>query len=133
MSDCPFVAVIGTDHYPCQSHDGAIPAHHFAMHWPPCEAPFCRLPPGHGVMHSIPAGEAKIYGVSRLRCLSPGGARAVASEADRPGEDHRALTEGSVVLLTFTDKRFPLDVASWALENGHAGEDAASAVIRGLR
>ena len=60
MPDCPVIAVVGDDRYPCRSHEGGIPAHHFAAFWPPCEAPFCKLPPGHGSLHDIPAGEARI-------------------------------------------------------------------------
>jgi hypothetical protein len=57
---CLVVAVIGTDRYPCLSHEGGIPAHHFAVHWPPCEAPWCRLPPGHRGLHDIPSGRPQI-------------------------------------------------------------------------
>lgn len=60
MHDCPVVARINGDYFPCQSHEGGIPAHHFAAHWPPCEAPFCKLPPGHRELHDIPSGRAQI-------------------------------------------------------------------------
>jgi hypothetical protein len=63
MTKCLVVAEIGDDLYPCQSHEGGIPAHHFAMHWPPCEAPWCKLPPGHRELHDIPSGEAKILAI----------------------------------------------------------------------
>jgi len=47
---------------------------------------------------------------TRLQCVSPDAARAVAMEADLPEQNHRAEAEGSVVVLTYTDKRYPLDV-----------------------
>lgn len=49
--------------YPCRSHDGG--AHHFAAHWPPCPAPWCRLPASHaaeGTMHDIPGGTVVLAG-----------------------------------------------------------------------
>ena len=69
---------------------------------------------------------------TRLQCLSPESARAVAAEADLPGRNHRARAEGSVVVLTYFDKRYPLDVATWAFEHGHAEDSAAGALIGGL-
>jgi hypothetical protein len=68
----------------------------------------------------------------RLQCLSPESARAVAAEADRPGRNHRAVAEGSSVLLTYFDKRYPLDVAEWAFNNGHCDDSAAGDVIARL-
>jgi len=68
----------------------------------------------------------------RLQCLSPEAARAVAAEADLPGQHHRACAEGSVVVLAYFDKRHPLDVAEWAFEHGHADDSAAAAAIGGL-
>jgi len=69
---------------------------------------------------------------ARLQCLSPEAARAVAAEADLPEQNHRARAEGSVVVLTYIDKRYPLNVAEWAFEHGHAGDSSAGAVIGGL-
>jgi hypothetical protein len=69
---------------------------------------------------------------ARLQCLSPESAEAVATEADRPGQEHRARAEGSTVVLTYFDKRYPMDVAEWAFEHGHADDPAAAAVIGGL-
>ena len=69
---------------------------------------------------------------TRLQCLSPESAGAVAAEADLPGQAHRARTEGSTVVLTYSDKRYPLNVAEWAFEHGHADDSAAAAVIGGL-
>jgi hypothetical protein len=67
-----------------------------------------------------------------LQCLSPASAQAVAAEADMPGQNHRARADGSTVVLTYFDKRYPLDVAEWAFENGHADDPSAAAVIAGL-
>ena len=69
---------------------------------------------------------------ARLECMSAESARVVVAEADRPDVNHRAVTEGREVVLTYFDKRYPLDVADWAFEHGHADDDAASAVIAGL-
>jgi len=48
--------------FPCRSHDGGV--HHFAATWPPCPAPWCRLPYSHyleGTMHDIPSGTVEIH------------------------------------------------------------------------
>lgn len=55
---------------------------------------------------------------ARLQCLSPDSATAVAAEADIPGTSQRARAEGSIVVLDYCDKRYPLDVAEWAFQNG---------------
>lgn len=69
---------------------------------------------------------------TRLECVSPESAKTVAGEADIPGTDQRARTDGSVVVLEYFDKRYPLDVANWAFQNGHASDRAAADVIAGL-
>jgi hypothetical protein len=69
---------------------------------------------------------------ARLECVSPEAARKVATEADAPSQNHRARSEGSVVVLTYFDKRYPLDVADWAFQNGHASDRAAADVISRL-
>jgi hypothetical protein len=68
----------------------------------------------------------------RLQCLSAASAQAVAAEADRPDVSHRARADGTAVVLTYFDKRYPLDVADWAFGNGHADDDSASATIGAL-
>jgi len=68
----------------------------------------------------------------QLRCLSPESAEAVAAEADLPEQNHRARAEGSTVVLDYFDKRYPLNVATWAFEHGHAEDSAAAALIGGL-
>ena len=69
----------------------------------------------------------------RLTCLSPVHAAAVAAEATRPsGSVHTVRQDGSDIVISYCDARWPLDVADWAFENGHASDDAASAVIASL-
>jgi hypothetical protein len=68
----------------------------------------------------------------RLECVSPDAARKVARDADKPSQGHRARAEGSAVILTYTDKRYPYDVAGWAFDQGHATDKAAADVIAGL-
>lgn len=55
--DCTRTAIVGTDRYQCRSHEDGV--HHFAMHWPACPAPFCKLPPDHRGLHDIPFGKAE--------------------------------------------------------------------------
>lgn len=48
--------------YPCRSHEGGV--HRFAAHWPPCPAPWCRLPAAHaeaGTMHDVPGGTVEYH------------------------------------------------------------------------
>ncbi len=69
---------------------------------------------------------------TRLECVSPEAARKVAADADQPSQNHRARADGSAVILTYFDKRYPLDVADWAFQNGHASDGAAANVISRL-
>ena len=70
---------------------------------------------------------------TRLLCLSETDAAAVVKETTRLGDiAHTVNQEGAVVVIGYHDKRWPLDVAEWAFDNGHAGDDAAAAVIAGL-
>jgi hypothetical protein len=67
-----------------------------------------------------------------LACHDAEAARAVADEW-RPfgGPGNTAATDGAdVVVIRFTDERFPLDIAEWAYENGKADNDDAARVIR---
>jgi hypothetical protein len=62
-----------------------------------------------------------------LDCGTPEDAEIVAAEASRIGNaTHTARQDGTRVILAYFDKRFPLDVASWAFDNGHA-DDAETA------
>jgi hypothetical protein len=67
-----------------------------------------------------------------LRCLSTDSALAVAREADLPDQQHRARAEGTTVMLSYFDKRYPLNVAGWAFDRGHASDAAAADVIASL-
>lgn len=68
-----------------------------------------------------------------LDCATPEDAAKVVAEANRPGDNaHAARQEGSRVVITYADKRYPYDVASWAYEAGHADDDQAAAVIGSL-
>lgn len=69
---------------------------------------------------------------TRLQCLSAESAQAVAAYADLPDQNHRARADGPTVMLSYFDKRYPLDVADWAFEHGHAEDSAAAAVIASL-
>ncbi|MGV9427137.1 hypothetical protein ACWDO7_22975 [Streptomyces sp. NPDC003656] len=69
----------------------------------------------------------------RLECLDATHAAAVVAEAHRPGDtDHQVRQDGSVVVITYFDKRYPLDVADWAGLRGHATDHAAATVIARL-
>jgi hypothetical protein len=67
-----------------------------------------------------------------LACVTEEDARIVAREADRPGDpDHTVRQDGNRVIITYFDKRFPLDVADWAFQNGHASDaETASTIAR---
>ncbi|GAA5033038.1 hypothetical protein [Streptomyces siamensis] len=70
---------------------------------------------------------------ARLICLDEQHAAAVTEEATRPGDDvHTVRQEGAVVVIGYFDKRWPLNVADWAGENGHASDSAAARVIAQL-
>ena len=69
---------------------------------------------------------------TRLECVSPESAAKVAAEADIPGTDQRARAEGPAVVLDYFDNRYPLDVAEWAFNAGHASDRAAADMIAGL-
>ncbi|MFF5186438.1 hypothetical protein ACFY30_22125 [Streptomyces sp. NPDC000345] len=70
---------------------------------------------------------------TRLTCLSPKDAAAVVEEGTRPGDTvHTVRQDGATVVIGYFDKRWPLDVADWAAENGHASDSAAARVIAAL-
>lgn len=70
---------------------------------------------------------------TRLVCLDETHAAAVIEEATRPGDTvHTVRQEGPVVVISYFDKRWPLDVADWAGEHGHASDHEAARVIAGL-
>ncbi|MCI3277576.1 hypothetical protein [Streptomyces cylindrosporus] len=68
----------------------------------------------------------------RLACLDEQHAAAVIAEAHRPDDpDHKVRQDGPVVVITYFDKRYPLDIADWAGQHGHATDrDAANVIAR---
>jgi hypothetical protein len=74
---------------------------------------------------------AATHELARLNCPNRAAAAVVARQADSPGT-HRAVASGATVVLSYVDKRYPLDVADWAFKHGHADDAAAAAVIGAL-
>ena len=69
----------------------------------------------------------------RLTCISPESAAVVVHEATRPGDTvHTVQQDGAQVVIGYVDLRWPLDVAAWAGEMGHAHDDDAARVIGSL-
>lgn len=69
----------------------------------------------------------------RLTCISPEAAAAVVEEGTRPGDTiHTVRQDGAQVVIGYLDPRWPIDVADWAFENGHAHDDDAARVIGSL-
>ncbi|PBC80148.1 hypothetical protein BX265_4984 [Streptomyces sp. TLI_235] len=68
-----------------------------------------------------------------LTCVDEQHAAAVYNEAHRPGDQHHNVAQdGKQIVITYYDKRWPLDVADWAGEHGHAHDDDAARVIAQL-
>lgn len=66
----------------------------------------------------------------RLKCLDAEHAAAVVEEATRPGDTvHTVALDGDHVSIGFWNPRWPMDVAEWAHENGHAHDDDAARCI----
>ncbi|MER7971033.1 hypothetical protein ABTX35_18900 [Streptomyces sp. NPDC096080] len=69
----------------------------------------------------------------QLVCLDEEHAAAVVAEATRPGDaDHTVREDGPVVVITYYDKRYALDIADWAGAYGHATDSAAAHLISQL-
>lgn len=71
----------------------------------------------------------------RLTCLSPEAAAAVVTEhADYfgAGPSNTVRQDGEHVVIDYFDKRWPLDIAEWAAEQGHATDINAARVIAQL-
>lgn len=71
----------------------------------------------------------------RLTCLTPDDAAAVVAEhVDYfgAGKSNTVHQDAAHVVIEYFDKRWPLDIAEWAAEQGHASDDAAALVIAGL-
>jgi hypothetical protein len=70
-----------------------------------------------------------------LICNTPADAAAVVTEhADYfgAGPSNTVRQQDNTVVIDYFDKRWPLDVADWAGENGHASDSAAARVIASL-
>lgn len=73
--------------------------------------------------------------IARLQCVSPEAAEAVVEEhADYfgAGPSNTVEQDGDVVVIGFYDKRWPLDIAEWAAEQGHAHDNDAARVMAAL-
>lgn len=67
-----------------------------------------------------------------LQCLDSESARRVVDEfpnRGRGGATNTMEAEGDRVLIVYVDKRWPLDIASWAGEEGLASDPDAAMVI----
>ncbi|WP_031514813.1 hypothetical protein [Streptomyces sp. NRRL F-5123] len=72
---------------------------------------------------------------TRLQCLTPSDAEMVIAEhADYfgAGPSNTVRQDGATVVIDYFDKRWPLDIAEWAAEQGHASDSAAARVIAAL-
>lgn len=73
---------------------------------------------------------------ARLTCVTPEAAKDVLAEWRLWGGPNNIVRYDEetpdVVIIDYVDKRYPLDVADWAFENGHAHDDDAARVIAGL-
>lgn len=72
---------------------------------------------------------------TRLTCLTPEAAAAVVDEHNDyfgAGPSNTVHQDGNEVVIGYFDKRWPLDIAEWAGEQGHASDSAAAAVIARL-
>ncbi|MCF3101461.1 hypothetical protein IPZ58_07690 [Streptomyces roseoverticillatus] len=71
----------------------------------------------------------------RLTCLTPDAAAAVVDEHAEyfgAGPSNTVRQDGSDVVIDYFDKRWPLDIAEWAAEQGHASDSSAAFVIARL-
>lgn len=72
----------------------------------------------------------------RLTCISPESAAIVTKEVKEANDPddilHIARQDGAQVVISYVDPHFPMDLASWAGEHGHAHGDDAGRVIAAL-
>ncbi|MGR6922606.1 hypothetical protein ACU635_50845 [[Actinomadura] parvosata] len=72
----------------------------------------------------------------RLHCISAASAAAVVREhADYfgAGPSNTVRQDGAVVVIDYFDARWPVDIAEWAFEQGHAHDHDAAQVIAGAQ
>ncbi|MEW2351477.1 hypothetical protein AB0904_27890 [Streptomyces sp. NPDC006684] len=71
----------------------------------------------------------------RLTCHTTASAAAVVAEYDGyfgAGSSNTVRQDGADVVIDYFDKRWPLDIAEWASELGHASDAHAARVIAQL-
>lgn len=71
----------------------------------------------------------------RLTCHTPANAAAVVTEHANyfgAGPSNTVHQDDTDVVIDYFDKRWPLDIAEYASEQGHATDEAAAAVIARL-
>jgi hypothetical protein len=71
----------------------------------------------------------------RLTCLTPDHAAAVVAEHTDyfgAGPSNTVRQDHADVVIDYFDKRWPLDIADWAGEQGHASDSDATRVIAQL-
>jgi hypothetical protein len=71
----------------------------------------------------------------RLTCLSPADAAMVVAEHANyfgAGPSNTVRQDAADVVIDYFDKRWPLDIADWAGEQGHATDTEAARVIAQL-
>lgn len=72
----------------------------------------------------------------RLNCLDEASAESVCGEHKDyfgAGKSNNVTLEGSVVVIEFFDKRWPLDIAEYAAEQGFASDAEAARVIEAIK
>ncbi|MFH9610463.1 hypothetical protein [Streptomyces sp. NPDC017448] len=70
-----------------------------------------------------------------LTCITPEAAAAVVDEHDGyfgAGASNTVRQDGNTVVIDYFDKRWPLDIAEWAHEQGHAHDTDAARVMASL-
>jgi hypothetical protein len=72
---------------------------------------------------------------TRLTCISDEAAAAVVAEHHDyfgAGKSNTVEQDGAQVVISYFDKRWPLDIAEWAAEQGHASDSDAARVMAAL-
>lgn len=70
-----------------------------------------------------------------LKCLNTDAAQTVFTEhVDYfgAGVSNTVRVDGSNVVIEYFDKRWPMDIAEWAAQQGHASDESAARVIASL-
>lgn len=70
-----------------------------------------------------------------LKCLSADAAQTVFVEHIDyfgAGVSNTVRVDGSNVVIEYFDRRWPMDIAEWAAQQGHASDESAARVIASL-